>query len=189
MRNALSDARAYSDSGDGSASGCHGVAGGGGSISSGVWPWMAVIISTPDLPSTAAWWTLSTKPKQPSGSALDVVEALDDVQLPQRLREVERAGVQARRLDAELPPVARAGQGDLAHVVLEVELGVLHPVRVIQISRDAHDLLAERTGQVQAGLEVVEHVGELTSPPGRRGRVVDADRRDVRRCMWSARCR
>ena len=113
--------------------------------------------------------------------ALDVVEALDDVELPQRLRQVERAGVEAGRLDAELPPVAGPGQGDLADVVLEVELAVLDPVRVVEVAGHPHDLLAERPGEVQAGLEVVEHVGERHLAARRGRRVVDADRRDVRR--------
>ena len=127
---------------------------------------------------------LEHEAEAPVRQPLDVVEALDDVELPQRLRQVERAGVQPRRLDAELPPVAGARQGDLAHVVFEVELAVLDPVRVIQIRRHADDLLAERSGQVQAGLEVVEHIGERDLAARRGRRVVDADRRDVRRRVW-----
>ena len=62
-------------------------------------------------------------------NALDVVEALDDVELPQRTVEVELAGVQPRRLDAQLAPVTGLRQGDVAHVELEVEVGVVRPSR------------------------------------------------------------
>ena len=65
---ALTVARPYRTSGDGSGSGRHGVSGGGGSTTSGVWLWIAVIISTPDLPSTAAWWIFNTKAKAPGGT-------------------------------------------------------------------------------------------------------------------------
>ena len=67
VRRALIDARPYSSSTDGSFSGIHGVAGGGGSTTSADCEWMALIISTPDLPSIAAWWTLSTNAKPPLG--------------------------------------------------------------------------------------------------------------------------
>ena len=134
---------------------------------SGDWVWMAVIISTPDLPSTAAWWTLSTKPNAALRHALDGVEALDDVQLPQRPRQVERPGVETGGLHAELVPVAGSRQGDLADVVLEVELAVLDPVRVVEVARHPHDLLAERPGEVEARLEVVEDLGEGDLAAGR----------------------
>ncbi len=114
-------------------------------------------------------------------NAGDLVEAFDDVQLPQRLREVERAGVQPGSLDAELAPVARLGQRDVAHVVLEVELLVLHPVRVIEVGGNPHHLLTEGPGQVQPGLEVGQDALERHRSTGRGGGVVDADRCDVRR--------
>ena len=41
--------------------------------------------------------------------SLDVVEALDDVGLPQRLAAIERPRMNARDLDAQLAPVARCG--------------------------------------------------------------------------------
>ena len=78
------------------------------------------------------------------GQPDDVVEALDDVHLPQRPAPVERPRVQPRHLDAELPPIARAGQGDVPHVVLEVEVRILDPVRVIEPQRHLHEALPER---------------------------------------------
>jgi hypothetical protein len=71
---------------------------------------------------------------QQHGKAADrqvekAVESLDHVHLPQRALQVERPGVDARGLDAELAPVAGLGQGDVAHVVFDVEALVLDPVR------------------------------------------------------------
>ena len=71
------------------------------------------------------------------------------------------------------------GERDVADVVLEVELGVLDPPRVVEVAGHPHHLLAERPGQVQAGLEPGEDALERHRP-ARCGRlVVDADRRDV----------
>ena len=75
--------------------------------------------------------------------ARNVVEPLDDVDLPERLREVQRAGVDARDQDAQLTPVAGMGQGDVADVVLEVEVLVVHPVREIEFQRHAHEAATE----------------------------------------------
>ncbi len=108
------------------------------------------------------------------------VEPLDDVELPQRPVEVERAGVDARRLDAELAPVARLRQGDVADVVLEVEVLVLHPVRIVEPERDAAKLLAEDRRAVQPALHEREEALELQPAGGRGRRVVDLDQADVR---------
>jgi hypothetical protein len=73
----------------------------------------------------------------------EAVEALDHVHLPQRALQVQRPGVDARGLDAELAPVAGLGQGDVAHVVFDVEVLVLDPVGIVEVERHAQDLLAE----------------------------------------------
>ena len=41
----------------------------------------------------------------------------------------------ARVLDAQLAPVAGFGQGDMAHVELEVEVIIVDPVGMIEIQR------------------------------------------------------
>ena len=63
------------------------------------------------------------------GHVADPVEPVDQVQLPRGTAEVERSGMDAGDLRAELTPAARPRQGDLAHVVLEVEVAVADPVR------------------------------------------------------------
>ena len=106
--------------------------------------WMAAVISAPETPSMAAWWTLLRSANEPGGYALDVVETLDDVELPQRAVEVERPRVQPGRLDAQLAPVARLRQRDVPDVELEVEVGVVHPVRMVEIERHPGELLPVR---------------------------------------------
>ena len=83
------------------------------------------------------------------GQPLDIIEALDDDEFPQWFRQVHRARVQPRDLNAELTPVAGRGKRDVAHVVFEVEIGVLDPVRMVDVERDAHQPLAERTRAAQ----------------------------------------
>jgi PAS domain-containing protein len=77
------------------------------------------------------------------GQVDEGVQAFDDVDLPQRAVQVERARMDARGLDAELPPVARCRQGDVAHVVFEVEVLVVDPVGEVQFQRHALELAAE----------------------------------------------
>ncbi len=54
-------------------------------------------------------------------NALDIIEALDDIQLPERSGTVEGARVQARHLDAKLSPVAGFWQRNMADMKFGVE--------------------------------------------------------------------
>ena len=53
---------------------------------------------------------------------LDIVETFDHVGFPERVRAVQRARVQPCDLDAELAPVARLGQSDMAPVEFQIEI-------------------------------------------------------------------
>ena len=77
------------------------------------------------------------------GKPVDVVEALDHIEFPQGPSHVERTGEQACDLDAELAPVAGMRERNVAYVVLEVEVDVVDPVRMIQVHRDANEPLSE----------------------------------------------
>ncbi|MFO1426188.1 MAG: hypothetical protein U1F11_04275 [Steroidobacteraceae bacterium] len=107
------------------------------------------------------------------------VEPVDQIQLPQGPRQVERACMDARGLDAELAPVAGLGQGDVAHVVLEIEAVVLDPVGRIQVERHAQQPVAEDRREVQPARDVLEQSLEAQPALRRFGRVVDQDQRDV----------
>ena len=122
---------------------------------------------------------LRDDPEAARRQAADVVEALDDVELPERLRGVERARMQARRLDAELAPVTGLRQRDVAHVEFHVEVRIVDPVGVVEIEGDAHGALAEGAREVQAALDGVEDVLETNEAVRRRRRVVHGERTDV----------
>ena len=66
------------------------------------------------------------------GKTRDVSQAPDDVRHPQRPRVVELPGLQARDLGHELFPVAGLRQRDVTHVILEIEVPVFGPVRVVE---------------------------------------------------------
>ena len=75
--------------------------------------------------------------------------------------------MEARRLDANLAPIARLRQRDVPHVILEVEARVLHPPRMVEVQRDVDHLLAERSREVEPALDVgMISVKRSIRPPG-----------------------
>ena len=81
-------------------------------------------------------------------------------------------------------PVARPRQRELADVELEVEVAVVHPVRVVEVHRDLHELLPEGPHEVEVRLHVAEDALEGDLAAGRRRRVVDLQARR-RASAWS----
>ncbi len=140
----------------------------------------SVMIAVPRRTSIAAWCSLGQQREAVLRQVEQAVEALDDVQLPQRPVEVERARVDARGLNAELAPVARLRQRDVAHVILEVEVLVLDPVRLVEPERHGAQLLPEHRRAVQPALHEREDAFEREPAAGRGRRVVDRDEADVR---------
>ena len=102
------------------------------------------------------------------------LEALDQPQLPERLRAVELLGEDPRGEVAQLLLGAGGGEGGLADVVVEVEVGVVDPDRAALAEGDEAELLAEAGDEVQARLDVV---AELFV--GRRRAVEEDHRGDV----------
>ncbi len=115
------------------------------------------------------------------------VQSLDKVQLPKRPGEVQWPGVDPRGLDAELPPVARVRQRDMANVVLEIEAIVLDPVGIVDLERNVQQLLPEDRRQVQPALDVLQQALEPHPAPGGRRGVIDVDQRDVGICVATLR--
>ena len=107
------------------------------------------------------------------------VQPLHHIDFPQRAVQVERARVDARGLNAKLPPVARLGQSDVAHVVFQVEIFILYPVGISHIQRHAHHLAAEDGRLVQAAFHMGQHALEPHLATGRGGLVVNLDQRDI----------
>ena len=75
--------------------------------------------------------------------------------------------------------VTRRGQGQFAHVVLEVEVGILDPVRVIETERNRREPPAERRQQMHALQQHRGHPLRSQDTARRRRRVVDREARDV----------
>ena len=113
------------------------------------------------------------------GNALHIVEAFQHVEFPQRPVGIQRAGMQARDLNAQLPPVTGMRQGDVAHMELDVEIRILEPVGVVQIARHIGQPLAEGACQMQAAFVVPQDFLERQHPAGNRRLVVDGDRADM----------
>ena len=66
--------------------------------------------------------------------------------------------------------LAGAAQGEAADVVVEVEVGIVHPHRVVPVEGDVDQAASERGHQVEAlGDEVLDLVEGI--PTGHRGRV------------------
>ena len=133
------------------------------------------MISAPDMPSISAWWIFV------SAATLPIRQPVDHVQLPQRPRAVERAREDARHLLGELLVVAGRGQRQFAHVEIQVEVLVVHPVRVVEPQRDLDEPPAERREQRQPLLEQALHVAAVELPARRGRRVEDRDSADVPR--------
>src|SRR5581483_5956573 len=92
-----------------------------------------------------------------------VLEALDDVDLPERPAPVELpAGDVAGQL-GQLVIATGGRRGDAPQVVVEVEVGILDPHRVVQIEGNRRQTPGELRDQVQAPLDQVAHLVEGVS--------------------------
>jgi hypothetical protein len=89
---------------------------------------------------------------------LAVLEAVDDVHLPQRAAAVEQRGVQPRDQRVELLHRPGAAQGRAAHVVVEIDIVVLDPHRIGQLEGHLRELAVEQAAQVHALADQRLHV-------------------------------
>ena len=81
---------------------------------------------------------------------LAAFKAINDEKLPQRAASVQQAGVQTRHVLLQLAVAARLGQGDVAHVVFDVNVLIFDPHRVGEVKRNQRQLAREQIGQVHA---------------------------------------
>ena len=103
-----------------------------------------------------------------------VLEALDDPDLPERLGAVELLRHDPPDQLAQLALAPGGGQRGVAQVVLDVEVGVVHPDRPPQLEGDEADLLAVAGDEVELGLDHGHDVGVR-----RRRALEDRHRGDV----------
>ena len=117
------------------------------------------------------------------GQQADVVvlQSVDQVCLPQRPRAIERPLEDPRHLLGQLGIGRRRRQRDLAYVVLQIEVRILDPIRVVEVERDRLQPPAKRRQKRQPLLDHVQQVGELELPVGPRARVEHRQRSDVPR--------
>ena len=114
------------------------------------------------------------------------LEPLDHVHLPQRSVGVELAAHHAGDEGVELGLAAGRRQAGPAQVVVEVEVGIVDPHRVVQSEGHPQGPLAQRGDQVEA---LLNHPADLRVPGRRREERAGALRRveherhaDVHRC-------
>ena len=118
-----------------------------------------------------------------------VTEALDDVDLPQRVPPIHRPADDAGDLLRQLVGRPGGSEPDLTDVIVEIEVGVVDPVRVVQPERHVDNPAAER-------LDVADQRAEplVDGPVGVEFGVrplVDAQPVDVpigRRCLHVEEC-
>ena len=106
-----------------------------------------VMMSTPEMPSTSAWWVLQTSANCPSPTRVD------EPDLPQRLGAVELLGEHAAGQLAQLLLARRRRQRGVADVVADVEVRVVDPHRARLRERRERELLAVARDLVQAALD------------------------------------
>ena len=82
----------------------------------------------------------------------------------------------ARGLDAELAPVAGLGQRDVAHVVFDVEVRVVDPIRPVDVEGHALQAAAEHGVAREPVVDVRQQGLEAQRPVAHRALVVDVDK-------------
>jgi len=118
---------------------------------------------------------LRVKRKRSRREAVDVVEALDDVDLPERFAAVQWARMQTRHLDAELAPVARLRQRDVADVEFHIDMAIIDPVGAVEVQRNRNQATVEYGRPVQPGFKKLQYVLEPDRPAGRCRGVVNSE--------------
>ncbi len=105
-----------------------------------------------------------------------VLQPVDQVHLPQRPRPVERPAKDPRHLLPQLLVRRRRRQRDLAHVVLEVEVGIVDPIRIVQAQRHRLEPPPERRQQRKPLGQHVVDVGQFEPPVRSSARIEHGER-------------
>ena len=100
---------------------------------------------------------------------LVVLEALHYPAQPQRLGHIQGPGVDLGHQFTEGLAIAGRGAGDTPQVVVRVEIGVVHPYRVVQAEGHLQGLPAEHGQQVQAPRHAVPEPVVVPAPGNFRG--------------------
>ena len=76
-------------------------------------------------------------------------------------------------MDTKLPPIARLGKPAVAHVIFEIEMFIVNPVREIELQGDVHEPALEQGAHVQAALDVRQNILETNNVAVRYSRLVE----------------
>ena len=86
------------------------------------------------------------------------LETLDHVVLPERSGAIEQDHVQSRNQGLELLARSRLWQGDVAEMIVEIEIVVVDPDRMIELNRRQGQLALKERNEMKPALEMVtEH--------------------------------
>ena len=110
------------------------------------------------------------------GHALNIAESFNDVHLPEREAHVQRSRVVTRHVPAELAPVAWLRQAAVSNMIFNIEMFVVHPVREVELKRNADKPAAERRVHVQPSTDMLQNIFESNRPFSTPRRVKDGDR-------------
>ena len=101
------------------------------------------------------------------GRDVAVLEPFHDVHLPEGAIAVKRPCHHLLGELGELGFTARGRERGAAHVILEVEVGILDPERVVELERDREQPPSERWQQMEPALDQIAHL--LERVPTRNG--------------------
>ena len=85
-------------------------------------------------------------------------EPLEDVQLPQGLRSVQRAREDAAHRSLQLETATRGRHGRTTEMEIQVEPIVVHPHRAAEVAGNGKDALSESWCEMDPGLDDPLHV-------------------------------
>ena len=129
---------------------------------------MTVARSTPETPSTSAWWVFEISAKRPSSRPSTRYSSHSGFERSSRWEKTRAASARSCCLGA------RRGQRGVAHVVLEVEARVVDPQRPAGLQRREGELLPVARDEVQPAADVRREVRV-----GGRRALEDRQRADV----------
>ena len=93
-----------------------------------------------------------------------VGQPLGDVHLPQRSIAIQRRAGDLTDQLVQLAASTGRGHPDLADVVVEVDVVVDHPHRVMQLQRDVDELIAKRRHRLQSRIrDLAEHIEAVSA--------------------------
>ena len=85
-----------------------------------------------------------------------IVHALNNVDLPRRTLHIDTAGHGARSKDTQLTPVTRLRQPYMTNVILQIEILIIQPVRIVQLERCLFQPATEERGGIQSVRNVLQ---------------------------------